>query len=134
MVYVVDTTRSTAPATFISNMLYACRYVVHSALQPTECAIGLGPSDWKSFCYGLTWCGRSILYKTKVPMIIVFNKTDLASWEFARTWMTDFDAFQAAVRSDESYANNLTRSMGLVLDEFYKNLRVSLLLSFAEMS
>lgn len=29
--YVVDTPRAVAPATFMSNMLYACRYVVISA-------------------------------------------------------------------------------------------------------
>lgn len=26
--YIIDTPRTTAPATFMSNMLYACRYVV----------------------------------------------------------------------------------------------------------
>jgi GTPase SAR1 family protein len=43
----------------------------------------------------------SILYKTKLPMILVFNKTDAQDAEFAKKWMTDFDAFQTALRDEE---------------------------------
>lgn len=31
----------------------------------------------------------SILYKTKLPMIVVFNKTDVCKADFAKEWMTD---------------------------------------------
>ncbi|WFD20975.1 hypothetical protein MCAP1_003230 [Malassezia caprae] len=117
LVYVVDTPRTTAPATFMSNMLYAC----------------------------------SILYKARLPFIIVFNKTDVQPHEFALDWMRDFEAFQRALlaghardpsqqatqgadpgappstfesRGEEpSYLNSLMNSMSLVLDEFYKNLK-----------
>ena len=58
-----------------------------------------------------------------------FNKTDVVRHEFAREWMTDFEAFQTAARdapeqSDEggSYMSSLTQSMGLVLEEFYRSL------------
>lgn len=114
LVYVVDTPRTTAPATFMSNMLYAC----------------------------------SILYKTRLPFIIVFNKVDVQPCDFALEWMHDFEAFQRALvagnardpsayatqrrkdmppsfesRGEEpSYLNSLMNSMSLVLDEFYKNL------------
>ncbi|KAM9886534.1 hypothetical protein OXX69_013719, partial [Metschnikowia pulcherrima] len=37
----------------------------------------------------------SILYKTKLPMIIVFNKTDVQKADFAKEWMQDFESFQA---------------------------------------
>ncbi|KAA1470741.1 XPA-binding protein 1 [Dentipellis sp. KUC8613] len=96
--YIIDTPRTTAPATFMSNMLYAC----------------------------------SILYKTKLPFILVFNKTDVQSHEFALEWMQDFEAFQAALASHQgttdddgepTYMNSLMNSMSLVLDEFYKHLK-----------
>jgi len=113
--YMIDTPRSASTSTFMSNMLYAC----------------------------------SILYKTKLPMILVFNKADIKDPSFAKDWMTDFEAFQEALREEEehgvyggqeglfdgdgvsSYANqgsgymgSLLNSMSLVLDEFYKHLKV----------
>ncbi|KAI5458734.1 hypothetical protein BGZ63DRAFT_362139 [Mariannaea sp. PMI_226] len=82
----------------------------------------------------------SILYKTKLPMILVFNKTDVKDAEFAKEWMTDFEAFQEALRRDEDadalggveggghggsgYMGSLLNSMSLMLEEFYAHLSV----------
>ncbi|KAK2804161.1 hypothetical protein FQN50_006703 [Emmonsiellopsis sp. PD_5] len=107
--YVIDTPRTSATSTFMSNMLYAC----------------------------------SILYKTKLPMILVFNKTDVKDAEFAKEWMTDFEAFQAALRQEEEagafggaeggvggmgggsgYMGSFLNSMSLMLEEFYRHLSV----------
>lgn len=76
----------------------------------------------------------SILYKTKLPMIIVFNKTDVKKSDFAREWMTDFEAFQQALRDDQElngedgtssgYMSSLVNSMSLMLEEFYSQLDV----------
>ncbi|KAI1074050.1 hypothetical protein F5B20DRAFT_565056 [Whalleya microplaca] len=81
----------------------------------------------------------SILYKTKLPMILVFNKTDVKDAAFAKEWMTDYDAFQAALSSDEAgnafggvegegmgsgYMSSLLNSMSLMLEEFYGHLSV----------
>jgi GTPase Era involved in 16S rRNA processing len=35
----------------------------------------------------------SIMYRTKLPMILVFNKTDVMSHDFAVEWMQDNDTF-----------------------------------------
>ncbi|PBP18672.1 hypothetical protein BUE80_DR010525 [Diplocarpon rosae] len=83
----------------------------------------------------------SILYKTKLPMILVFNKTDVKNAEFAKEWMTDFEAFQAALKDEEQsgsfgglegggigggsgYMGSLLNSMSLMLEEFYSHLSV----------
>ncbi|KAK3400307.1 hypothetical protein B0T20DRAFT_408373 [Sordaria brevicollis] len=85
----------------------------------------------------------SILYKTKLPMILVFNKSDVKDPGFAKEWMTDYDAFQAALQEDETnnafggaegtgdgmgsgsgYMGSLLNSMSLMLEEFYAHLSV----------
>ena len=107
--YIIDTPRTSSTSTFMSNMLYAC----------------------------------SILYKTKLPMILVFNKTDVKDADFAKEWMTDFESFQAALKQEEEmgsfggvegastglgggsgYMGSLLNSMSLMLEEFYRHLRV----------
>ncbi|KAL9018344.1 MAG: hypothetical protein Q9185_004377 [Variospora sp. 1 TL-2023] len=81
----------------------------------------------------------SILYKTKLPMILVFNKTDVRDAGFAKDWMTDFESFQAALKQEEDggsfggegslgggsgYMSSLLNSMSLMLEEFYRHLSV----------
>ncbi|KAI5290554.1 hypothetical protein KEM54_001191 [Ascosphaera aggregata] len=83
----------------------------------------------------------SILYKTRLPMILVFNKTDVRDAEFAKEWMTDFEAFQAALTKEEErgmfggegaagsfggsgYMGSYLNSMSLMLEEFYRYLNV----------
>ncbi|XP_044738826.1 GPN-loop GTPase 1 isoform X2 [Chrysoperla carnea] len=71
----------------------------------------------------------SILYKTRLPFIIVMNKTDVVEHSYAVDWMNNFESFQEALEDDDKlesngYMNKLTHSMSIVLDEFYQGLKV----------
>ncbi|SPO04052.1 related to XPA binding protein [Cephalotrichum gorgonifer] len=78
----------------------------------------------------------SILYKTKLPMILVFNKTDVQDASFAKEWMTDYDALASALQEEQArteadggeggsgYGSSLLQSMSLILEEFYSHLSV----------
>lgn len=64
----------------------------------------------------------SILYKTKLPLIVVFNKIDVLDHSFAEKWMKDFDDLDASLGKCNNYLSSLSRSMSLVLEEFYSNI------------
>jgi hypothetical protein len=57
------------------------------------------------------------------PCVQAFNKVDVSRHDFALEWMADFDAYSAALEADSSYAATLSRSLSLVLDEFYAGMR-----------
>ncbi|PFH34849.1 putative ATP binding protein [Besnoitia besnoiti] len=62
----------------------------------------------------------SVLYKAKLPFVGCFNKTDVAHHAVCQEWMTDYDAFQEALLTDDSYLASLSRSSALMLVEFYR--------------
>jgi len=69
----------------------------------------------------------SILYKSRLPFVVAFNKIDVTPHAYAVDWMENFDSFQTALDEanlhSEAYINSLTRSLSLALDQFYSELR-----------
>ena len=63
----------------------------------------------------------SILYKTRLPLLVVYNKTDVARHDFAIEWMKDYEAFQAALEQDPMYASQLSRSLSLVCPRLFQH-------------
>jgi hypothetical protein len=63
----------------------------------------------------------SLFYRTRLPLIVVFTKTDIVKHDFALKWMTDSEAFEEACRSNESYMGTFTQSMSLMISEFYNH-------------
>ena len=43
----------------------------------------------------------SILYKTKLPMVLAFNKIDVVPCGYAMDWLRDSDCFQVPVQEME---------------------------------
>ena len=64
----------------------------------------------------------SILYKSKIPLLICFNKIDILDHSFALEWMKDFEKFDLNLSKVDTYLSSLSRSLSLVLEEFYKNI------------
>ena len=59
------------------------------------------------------WQAVSILYKTRLPLLLVFNKVDVMAHDFAVDWMKDYEVFRAAIAADSTYAAELSRSLCL---------------------
>lgn len=71
----------------------------------------------------------SIMYKTRLPMVIIFNKMDEKGLDgkdnnvdLVKAWMTDFNEFDKELSKIKDYIGDLARSMAMALQEFYHTL------------
>jgi len=120
--YIVDTPGQievfswSASGTIISQML--------SASFPSALVYVIDLARCKNpntFMSNMLFC-CSILYKLKLPMIVVFNKTDVADPEQVKVWLKDYAVFAEDLKKNETYLASLSRSLSLSLDDFYNDL------------
>ena len=65
----------------------------------------------------------SIMYKMKLPLIIAFNKVDIAKENKVIEWLQDFQSLQDALRKKDDYISSFSSSLSLLLCEFYKTIK-----------
>nr|CCC94949.1 putative XPA-interacting protein [Trypanosoma congolense IL3000] len=66
----------------------------------------------------------SIMLKQQLPLVLVFNKTDVVSSDVAVSWMKDPDALADAVNdaAEGAYAGTLVQSLSLFTHGFYESI------------
>jgi len=64
----------------------------------------------------------SVLYKSRIQLVLLFNKVDITRSVQIRTWLEDFEKFQAAFDEVADSSSELGRSIGLVIEEFQAKL------------
>lgn len=60
----------------------------------------------------------SILYRTRLPLLLAFNKADVGGSDAVASWVEDWEKLDEALSKEKAYAASLARSLSLVLDEF----------------
>ena len=60
----------------------------------------------------------SILYRTRLPLLLAFNKADVGGADAVASWVGDWEKLDEALSKEKAYAASLARSLSLVLDEF----------------
>merc|ERR550539_81438 len=64
-----------------------------------------------------------MLYKTRLPFLLAFNKNDILREHLAMEWMKDYDKFKDdCTKRTKGYIGTLTKELGLALTEFYSNI------------
>ena len=65
----------------------------------------------------------SIMYKMKLPMLLVFNKIDIVKENNVTKWMEDYETLQSALNKKDDYISSFSSSLSLLLAEFYKTIK-----------
>ena len=64
----------------------------------------------------------SVLYKSRLPLMMIINKVDITSADFIREWLNDSDTFDKALEKEEIFAGSFARSLASTLEYFYQKI------------
>nr|UXY86989.1 ATP/GTP-bp [Cryptomonas paramecium] len=64
----------------------------------------------------------SILYKSRLPVVMLVNKNDIISGDFIKEWMNDSDAFDKVLEREKTFINSFASSLSLTLENFYNKI------------
>lgn len=62
----------------------------------------------------------SVLYKSRLPLMMILNKVDITSADFLREWLNDSDTFDNALEKEDFFAGSFARSLASTLENFYQ--------------
>ncbi len=65
----------------------------------------------------------SIMYKMKLPLLLAFNKVDIAKENKVIEWMQDYQSLQEVLSKKDDYMSTFSSSLSLLLNEFYKTIK-----------
>ena len=65
----------------------------------------------------------SIMYKMKLPLLLAFNKVDIAKENKVIEWMQDYQILQEVLSKKDDYMSTFSSSLSLLLNEFYKTIK-----------
>lgn len=79
--------------------------------------------DAQVFLSNMLQC-LSIVYKTKLAVVLVYNKVDVLEAGFAAQWMKDSSLIHSVLESGTaSYSSELAKSVASTISEFYADLK-----------
>ena len=79
-------------------------------------------SNPNTFCSNMLYA-LSIMYKMKLPLLIAFNKADIAKDTKVIEWMDDYESLQKVLKTKDDYMSTFSSSLSLLLAEFYKTIK-----------
>ena len=65
----------------------------------------------------------SIMYKMKLDLYIVFNKSDTVKDDKCTSWLVNYSLLQSELDKDKTYLSTFSNSLCLTLEEFYKTIK-----------
>lgn len=66
----------------------------------------------------------SVLYRSRLNVVLVFNKIDVAPHAPLLKLLTDVNIFQEKLENASNFSSALTSSLNLILQEFYEHLNI----------